>query len=136
VPLKVKKFIRQLTNNRIKMPTYVNFSRLYPASELVTKDELKKLNVISMTTEEELFLGRMDIDEAINEIMEINSYQFRFFYDALNTYLSERPQSRLKTIYATQKDILLDALRGKEFSKMFVSDVLDLDEKNVAEILA
>jgi len=135
VSLGIKKFIRIFTNNRVNIPTHINFSRLYPDYEFVRKGELKKLYILDKITNEKPSIKQISIDKVVDEIMEINYRQFRFLYDVLNIYLSERPQSRLKTIYATQKEILLDALRGKAFSKIFVSDILDLDEKNVAEIL-
>lgn len=136
VSLGIKKLIRILTSNRVNIPTQINFNRLYPNSELVTKGELKKLYVLDKITNEKASIEQISIDKIVDEIMKINYHQFRFFYEAFDTYLSERPQSNLKTIYATQKEILLNALRGKEFSKILVADVLDLDKKTMADILA
>lgn len=134
--LKVKKNIRQITNNRIKMPTYIDLNKFYPTCKLVTKDGLEKLYVINKTTDKELFSGQMDIDEAIKEIMEINSYQFRFFYDALDNYLSQKSGSRLDNIYNAQKDILREALQRRKFSKLFIPGRFFPDKKDIANLLA
>lgn len=133
--LKFKKIIRLITNNRIKIPAYLDLNRICSSCDLVTHDQLKKLYVINLTTEKESHVDQMNIDETINEIMQINSFQFRFFYDALNCYLSQNHGGWLDSIYDIQKDILKGSLGQSQFSKLFIPSQFSPSKKDIANLL-
>jgi hypothetical protein len=135
VILKLKKVIRQLTNNWIKLPTYVSLNKVCLASKLVTKGSLNKIYVLGSKKSDKVSIEQIDIDEAVRSIMDINFQQFRFFYDALDCYLSQKTESSLKNIYEKQKIILSSVLQHTNFSGLSVPRYISLDEKEVATVL-
>jgi hypothetical protein len=133
--IKIKLIIRKVTFDYLKLPTYIDFSTLSNGASVVKIGTLRKFLILNKANKNELCCEPVDIDGAVNDILKINLFQFRFINKIFNYYLSENPSSNIVGIAETQRNILCEALHDKKVVNVSLPNISTLDEKQIINLL-
>ncbi|GAH92074.1 unnamed protein product, partial [marine sediment metagenome] len=83
---KIRKFIRLLTRDKVKPPLNINVKKLFPDVKIIPHGVIEKFIILVNELDEKA--SPTEIHIFVNEIMNINYCQFKYFYRVLSLYLS------------------------------------------------
>lgn len=133
--LKIKKFIRILSKDKVKIPTYIDIRRHLPNNIQSGSCELKKFFVLSKTSARHLEFQEINLSSFVSDILKINNYQFRYFNNFLQNENSPYVHASLDSWQISQRRILEKALRKSVFLELKIPSDFSGCDSDIADLI-
>jgi len=133
--LKIKKFIRILSKDKVKIPTHIDIRRHLPNNIQSGSCELKKFFVLSKTAARHFEFQERNFSSFVRDILKINNYQFRYFNNLLQNENPPYVHVLLDSWQTKQKKILGKALSSSVFLDLRIPSDLSGRESEIAALV-
>jgi hypothetical protein len=132
----IKKILRKISFNQLKPPTYLNLNNIYPNAEIESKGTLENFMILEKSMGKNIEYEDINIEIMVTEVEKINLFQFKYFNNIMNHYLSINPYSKVNDIKLKQNKVLMSAFKKKKnYMKFYMPDFSKIRDEDFNIVL-